>query len=156
MKSYSLYQDQLVEYYNEKVNPNWSKQVKEAQAILQEESQLQEIVRLVGIDALGPYDRLKLLSAQMIREDYLQQDAFHEIDTYASPEKMFMMLEVILKFKNRAYEAIVDGKSYKDIENLPIRERIGRFKYTPEQDIKSVMSSIHEDMMIEFDSLKKE
>jgi len=156
LKSYSLYQDQLVEYYNEKVNPNWSKQVKEAQAILQEESQLQEIVRLVGIDALGPYDRLKLLSAQMIREDYLQQDAFHEIDTYASPEKMFMMLEVILKFKNRAYEAIVDGKSYKDIENLPIRERIGRFKYTPEQDIKSVMSSIHEDMMIEFDSLKKE
>ena len=156
LKSYSLYQDQLVEYYNEKVNPNWSKQVKEAQAILQEESQLQEIVRLVGIDALGPYDRLKLLSAQMIREDYLQQDAFHEIDTYASPEKMFMMLEVILKFKNRAYEAIVDGKSYKDIENLPIRERIGRFKYTPEQDIKSVMSSIHEDMMVEFDSLKKE
>lgn len=156
LKSYSLYQDQLVEYYNEKINPNWSKQVKEAQAILQEESQLQEIVRLVGIDALGPYDRLKLLSAQMIREDYLQQDAFHEIDTYASPEKMFMMLEVILKFKNRAYEAIVDGKSYKDIENLPIRERIGRFKYTPEQDIKSVMSSIHEDMMIEFDSLKKE
>jgi len=156
LKSYSLYQDQLVEYYNEKVNPNWSKQVKEAQAILQEESQLQEIVRLVGIDALGPYDRLKLLSAQMIREDYLQQDAFHEIDTYASPEKMFMMLEVILKFKNMAYEAIVDGKSYKDIENLPIRERIGRFKYTPEQDIKSVMSSIHEDMMIEFDSLKKE
>jgi V/A-type H+-transporting ATPase subunit A len=156
LKSYSLYQDQLVEYYNEKVNPNWSKQVKEAQAILQEESQLQEIVRLVGIDALGPYDRLKLLSAQMIREDYLQQDAFHEIDTYASPEKMFMMLEVILKFKNMAYEAIVDGKSYKDIENLPIRERIGRFKYTPEQDIKSVMSSIHEDMMVEFDSLKKE
>jgi V/A-type H+-transporting ATPase subunit A len=156
LKSYSLYQDQLVEYYNEKINPNWSKQVKEAQAILQEESQLQEIVRLVGIDALGPYDRLKLLSAQMIREDYLQQDAFHEIDTYASPEKMFMMLEVILKFKNMAYEAIVDGKSYKDIENLPIRERIGRFKYTPEQDIKSVMSSIHEDMMIEFDSLKKE
>jgi V/A-type H+-transporting ATPase subunit A len=156
LKSYSLYQDQLVEYYNEKINPNWSKQVKEAQAILQEESQLQEIVRLVGIDALGPYDRLKLLSAQMIREDYLQQDAFHEIDTYASPEKMFMMLEVILKFKNMAYEAIVDGKSYKDIENLPIRERIGRFKYTPEQDIKSVMSSIHEDMMVEFDSLKKE
>jgi V/A-type H+-transporting ATPase subunit A len=156
LKSYSLYQDQLVEYYNEKVNPNWSKQVKEAQAILQEESQLQEIVRLVGIDALGPYERLKLLSAQMIREDYLQQDAFHEIDTYASPEKMFMMLEVILKFKNMAYEAIVDGKSYKDIENLPIRERIGRFKYTPEQDIKSVMSSIHEDMMVEFDSLKKE
>ncbi len=156
LKSYSLYQDQMIEYYDETVNPNWSKQVKEAQAILQEEASLQEIVRLVGIDALGPFDRLKLLSAQMIREDYLQQDAFHEIDTYASLEKQFMLMEVILKFKNMALDAINDGKSYKNIENLPIRERIGRFKYVAEKDIRKEMSSIHDDLAVEFGSLEKE
>src|SRR5690606_9926939 len=156
IKSYSLYQDQMIEYYDETVNPNWSKQVKEAQAILQEEASLQEIVRLVGIDALGPFDRLKLLSAQMIREDYLQQDAFHEIDTYASLEKQFMLMEVILKFKNMALDAINDGKSYKNIENLPIRERIGRFKYVAEKDIRKEMSSIHDDLAVEFGSLEKE
>src|SRR5690606_29524516 len=111
---------------------------------------------LVGLDALGATDRLKLLTAQMIREDYLHQNAFHPVDTYASLQKQFKLLSLILKFNELGNEAITDGKSYKNIENLSVRERIGRFKYVEEKDIDKETASIIEDMETEFSMLTKE
>ena len=156
LKSYSLYDDQMSEYFNSNVDKNWSHHVKFVMSLLQEESSLQEIVRLVGLDALGATDRLKLLTAQMIREDYLHQNAFHPVDTYASLQKQFKLLSLILKFNELGNEAITDGKSYKNIENLSVRERIGRFKYVEEKDIDKETASIIEDMETEFSMLTKE
>lgn len=156
LKSYSLYDDQMSEYFNSNVDKNWSHHVQFVMSLLQEESSLQEIVRLVGLDALGATDRLKLLTAQMIREDYLHQNAFHPVDTYASLQKQFKLLSLILKFNELGNEAITDGKSYKNIENLSVRERIGRFKYVEEKDIDKETASIIEDMETEFSMLTKE
>jgi V/A-type H+-transporting ATPase subunit A len=124
--------------------------------LLQEEASLQEIVRLVGIDALGSSDRLKLLVAQMIREDYLHQNAFHEVDTYSSLNKQFQLMKMILTFNEKGKEAIQNGIHFKQIDKLPIREKIGRFKYVKETDVNQVAQDIHLEMMQQFESLVKE
>src|SRR5690606_13072379 len=135
LKSYSLYYDDMLKFFDKSVNPNWSKQVQFVNALLQEEAALNEIVRLVGVDALSAEDRLKLLTAQLVREDYLHQNAFDAVDTYASPQKQFLLLSAILEFNKLANKALKDNKAYKDIENLPVRERIGRFKYVEESKV---------------------
>ena len=101
LRSYSLYEDVIFEHLD-KEKPGWSEQVKKTIALLQEESELEEIVRLVGIDSLSYTDRIKLLTAQMIREDYLHQNAFNEIDTYTSLDKQYLMLNVILSWSTMA------------------------------------------------------
>jgi V/A-type H+-transporting ATPase subunit A len=102
--------------------------------LLQEESELEEIVRLVGIDALGTRDRLKLETARSIREDYLHQNAFHEVDTYTSLEKQLMLLRLILKFYEMGQKAIESDIDLEKLFRLPVRESIGRFKYIPENE----------------------
>ncbi|HHY96528.1 MAG TPA: V-type ATP synthase subunit A [Acholeplasma sp.] len=156
LKSYSLYSEQMKDFFDTNVDRNWSNFVQNIMTLLQEEASLQEIVRLVGIDALGSSDRLKLLVAQMIREDYLHQNAFHEVDTYSSLNKQFQLMKMILTFNEKGKEAIQNGIHFKQIDKLPIREKIGRFKYVKETDVNQVAQDIHLEMMQQFESLVKE
>lgn len=134
LTSYSLYKERLHGWYSEHVSDKWTQTVTQIMRLLQEESELDEIVRLVGIDALGINDRLKLEAARSIREDYLHQNAFHEVDTFTSMEKQFMMLKLILAFYELGLEALQKGADLDDIIKLPVRENIGRFKYVPENE----------------------
>lgn len=133
--SYSLYADKLTEWYNENISADFVKLRKFAMAILQEEAELDEIVRLVGADALSYKDRLTMETAKSIREDYLHQNAFHEVDTYASLEKQYKMLKLIYDFNRLGQDALTREVDYADLMNLPVREKIGRAKYIPESEI---------------------
>lgn len=147
LSSYSLYVDRLNKWFDKNVNKYWSKNRADAMKLLQEEAELQEIVQLVGVDALSYSDRLKLEIARTIREDYLHQNAFHEVDTYSSLEKQFLLLRLIMLFYNRSAEAIANGADFDKIVELPVRERIGRFKYVEEKDVNEVYASIDEEML---------
>src|SRR5690554_3098168 len=154
LKSYSLYFDDMLKHFS-KEYPNWRAFVHFMNALLQEEAQLNEIVRLVGIDALSGEDRLKLLTAQIVREDYLHQNAFDAIDTYTSPGKQYALLTSIIKFNSLAVQALKEGKSFKDIENLPVKERIGRFKYVEEAKIDKELDGILTEMKDQFEHLER-
>ncbi len=136
LTSYSLYSDTVEDYMNQNISGNWKELRAEAMRLLQEEASLQEIVRLVGIDALSIKDRLILEVARSIREDFLHQNAFHEVDTYTSLNKQYRMLKLILMFYEESKKAIDSGVVFSEIENLPVRERIGRVKYADEKDMK--------------------
>ena len=136
LQSYSLYVDRLEKWFGENVAEQWIANRQEAMAVLQKESELNEIVRLVGVDALGWKDRLTLETARSIREDYLHQNAFDSVDTYTSLEKQYRMLSLILEFQNRGEEALDAGADYSKVIALPVRERIGRAKYIPEEEIR--------------------
>ena len=135
LASYSLYADRLADWYSENVGDEWLSLRSTAMRILQEEASLDEIVRLVGIDALSPDDRLTMETAKSIREDYLHQNAFHEVDTYASLAKQEKMLGAILLFHRLAGDALDKNVDIEDIIDLPVREQIGRAKYIPEEEI---------------------
>ncbi len=135
--SYSLYVDKLGEYWDEKFE-GWSKLRTEAMTLLEEEDQLKEIVRLVGIDALSKKDRMILETARSIREDFLHQNAFHEIDTYTSMKKQYKMLKVILTYHKLAMTALEEGVPFKELAEHPIREKIARMKYIPEEEIQKI------------------
>ena len=136
LSSYSLYADTVDAYFNREVAPDWSELRMEAMALLQEEASLEEIVRLIGIDALSAQDRLKLEVAKSIREDYLQQNSFHEVDTYTSLEKQYRMLKLVILFKKEAERALEAGVYLNDILNLEVRDKVARAKYIEEKDIK--------------------
>ncbi|MFO8192774.1 MAG: V-type ATP synthase subunit A [Bacillota bacterium] len=139
--SYSLYLDNVAAYFKEKVGDQWNEMRREAMRLLQEEAELEEIVRLVGVDALSPRERLTLETAKSLREDFLHQNAMHEIDTYSSLDKQFKMIELILFYHHQA-EALVDkGEIDLDLEklfSLPVRERIARIRYAPEENLKEL------------------
>ncbi len=132
LTSYSLYLDRLEPWFNKNVDPAWTDMVHKTMGMLQEESELEEIVRLVGIDALSYKDRLTLEATRSIREDYLHQNAFHEVDTYASPAKQAMMLKLILAYYDKSLSALEKGASFSKLASLAVREDIGRYKYVPE------------------------
>lgn len=136
LSSYSLYADTVDSYFNREVAPDWSELRMEAMALLQEEASLEEIVRLIGIDALSAQDRLKLEVAKSIREDYLQQNSFHEVDTYTSLEKQYRMLKLVILFKKEAERALEAGVYLNDILNLEVRDKVARAKYIEEKDLK--------------------
>ena len=139
LNSYSLYADRIGKWMDEEVASDWSELRIEAMALLQEEASLQEIVRLVGIDALSEGDRLKLEIAKSIREDYLQQNAFHEVDTYTSLNKQHKMLKLILQFKNEAERALEAGVYLDKILAMDeMRDRIARAKYISEENIANI------------------
>ena len=139
LNSYSLYADTIDAWMNEEVASDWSSLRQEAMTLLQEESGLQEIVSLVGIDALSEIDRLKLEVSKSIREDYLQQNAFHEVDTYASLDKQYKMLKLILLFRKEAERALKAGVYLNKILGLSeIRDKIARSKYVPEDNISRI------------------
>jgi V/A-type H+-transporting ATPase subunit A len=135
LNSYSLYLEKVSDWMNENIGENWTKLRIRAMAMLQEEAELQEIVRLVGYDALSEKDQLKLEIARSIREDYLQQNAFHEVDSYASFAKQYKMLQLVLSFEDLANKALEAGVYLKDILALEERDKIARAKYIPETDI---------------------
>lgn len=138
LSSYSLYLEKMGVWMNDNVAPDWSKIRTDAMALLQEEASLDEIVRLIGIDALSEKDRLKLEVAKSIREDYLQQNAFHEVDTYASLDKQYKMLKLILKFYDEAIRALEVGVYLDKILALEVRDKIARSKYIAEEEISKM------------------
>lgn len=138
LNSYSLYLTKIGDWMDENVASDWSELRTRAMALLQEESKLEEIVRLVGFDALSEEDRLKLEVAKTIREDYLMQNAFHDIDTFATLEKQHKMLSLVLKFQDEAERALKSGVYLNKILDMPIRENIARAKYIPQEEISKI------------------
>jgi len=136
LTSYSLYSDTVEDFMNKNVNPEWHDLRAEAMKLLQEEASLQEIVRLVGIDALSVKDRLVLEVTKSIREDFLHQNAFHEVDTYTSLDKQYRMLKLILLFYHESQKAIDQDVAFSEIENLPAREKIARAKFIDEKQLE--------------------
>ncbi|MCR5636423.1 MAG: V-type ATP synthase subunit A [Clostridiales bacterium] len=146
LTSYSLYTDMLGKWYNEEVAPDWMECRQRLMRLLQEEAELEEIVKLVGMDALSAPDRLKLEAARSIREDFLHQDAFHEIDTYTTLKKQHMMMKLVLSYYDLSAEALENNADIEKLVSLPIRERIGRFKYVPVDKIDSEFKNLNEDL----------
>lgn len=133
--SYSLYSDRLASWYVENVAADFNAYRTEAMKILQEEAQLDEIVRLVGMDALSPRDRLTMEAAKAVREDYLHQNAFHETDTYTSLSKQYAMIKLIIDWYRKSVSALEEGAMLGDVLKIKSRDRIGRSKYIPESEI---------------------
>ena len=152
LTSYSLYVDHLSSWYAEQVDPQWNRLRAGAMRILQEEAELEEIVRLVGMDALSWKDRLTMEVARSVREDYLHQNAFDDVDTYTSMNKQFAMLKLILLYGERGRAALDAGASLNDLLNLPVRDRIARAKYIPEEEMAR-FESIEEDLVSETSAL---
>lgn len=155
LTSYSLYDDKLEEWYADNVSDEWNSLRGELMYVLQEENQLNEIVRLVGVDALGAKDRLTMETAKSIREDYLHQNAFHEVDTYTSLDKQYKMMKLILGFYHEAVAALSDGVELNDLLKLPVREQIGRAKYIEESNLDR-LDEIARNIKKEINSLKGE
>lgn len=135
LTSYSLYAERLGEWYTDNVDEEWMKLRAKCMRILQEEAQLDEIVRLVGMDALSSENRLTMETAKSIREDYLHQNAFHEVDTFSSLRKQEYMLRLILTFDELAKDALTKNVDIEDVLELGVREQIGRAKYIPESEM---------------------
>ena len=127
LTSYSLYVDNMGKWFEENVNEHWMEDRQKLMTLLQEEAELDEIVKMVGMDALSAGDRLKMEAARSIREDFLHQNSFHEIDTYTPLDKQFRMMELVLAFYEESSEALKRGATIKNILNLEVREKIGRF-----------------------------
>lgn len=149
LTSYSLYVDTMAKWYNTTVAPDWMECRARIMHILQEEAELEEIVKLVGMDALSSPDRLKLEAARSIREDFLHQNASHETDTYTPLEKQYLMMLLVLSFFDEGMSALDKGANIDDIISMPVREKIGRFKYVENDKIKEDYDEI-------IDSLRRE
>lgn len=146
LTSYSLYLDSLGKWFDENVDEDWMKLRGRMMSILSDESKLNEMVQLVGMDALSAPDRLKMEAARSIREDFLHQDAFHEVDTFSSLKKQYMMMELVLAYYDKSIEALDAGATLNNLVSLPVREEIGRFKYTPEKDLKEKFDSVSDEL----------
>ena len=155
LSSYSLYQDKMDKYIDGEVDEDFSKNRKRSMSLLQQESGLQEVVRLVGRDALSDDDKLKLDVTKSIREDYLQQNAFHDVDTYCSLKKQDKMLDAILYNYDKSLEALSNGVELEDIEKLPVRERITRLKLISEDDLDQI-NEIRSEIDKQIDELIRE
>ena len=157
LTSYSLYVDSMGKWFDEHVADEWMQSRQKMMSLLQEESELDEIVKMVGMDALSPSDRLKMEAARSIREDFLHQNSFHEIDTYTSLRKQFLMLKLVLAFYEESQKALNDGASSGGLIKMAVRERIGRFKYTTEDKIETEYQAVLEQLAKEIaDVLGKE
>ncbi len=146
LNSYSLYLDEMETWFNENVNKEWMQLRQSLMSLLQEEASLNEIVKMVGMDALSPQDRLKMEAARSIREDFLHQNSFDEIDTYTSMQKQFYMMKLVYSYYEESREAIGAGASIEDIVALPVREDIGRYKYTTEDRIDEEFQRISQQL----------
>lgn len=144
LKSYSLYLDDMEKWFNGQVAEDWMEGRQKMMTLLQEEAELEEIVKMVGMDALSPYDRLKMEAARSIREDFLHQNSFHEVDTYTSLKKQHMMMVLVNEFFDRATDALKDGASLQKLISMPVREQIGRFKYVTEDKLDEEFKQVDE------------
>ncbi|MHC1611399.1 MAG: V-type ATP synthase subunit A [Candidatus Methanospirareceae archaeon] len=155
LRSYSLYLSDLRGWYNKPETPDFMEQREEMMAILQKESELQEIVQLVGADALPPRERGILEVARMIREDFLQQNAYHDIDSFCPLEKQYLMARIILQWYNFATELIEMGIGVEKLEGMKIRDAIARMKYVPNEEFRAKYEEIMRDMKDEFEAVKR-
>ena len=144
LKSYSLYLDDMEKWFNGQVAEDWMEGRQKMMTLLQEEAELEEIVKMVGMDALSTSDRLKMEAARSIREDFLHQNSFHEVDTYTSLKKQHMMMVLVNEFFDRATDALKDGASLQKLISMPVREQIGRFKYVTEDKLDEEFKQVDE------------
>ena len=135
LTSYSLYLDNIAGWFTKNVAEDWMSGRQEMMSLLQDEAQLNEIVQMVGMDALSAPDRLKMEAARSIREDFLHQNSFHEVDTYTSLKKQLLMMRLVLAYYDKSVEALGNGAGVQDLIKLPVREQIGRYKYTLEENL---------------------
>ena len=153
LNSYSLYRDRLEGWYGEHVDRDWSALTGRCLKTLQIESDLQEIVKLVGMDALSPEDRLTLEAAQSIREDFLQQNAFEDVDSFTQLDKQATMMRLVFTFEEKAREAVRAGADIEAVSTLPVRERIGRFKAVPYENYRAEAQDVIREMSSQLDAL---
>lgn len=142
LTSYSLYQDQIGEWMDKNISDEWSSLHHDAMLLLQQESELEEIVKLVGYDSLSAPDRLTLEAARSVREDYLQQNAFDDADTYTSNDKQYKMLKMILTFSKECRNALNSGVKVEKLFSLPVSEKIARAKYVPEDQFNAYFNDV--------------
>ncbi len=153
LNSYSLYLDEMKGWFDKNVDEDWMKIRQELMSLLQEEASLNEIVKMVGMDALSPQDRLKMEAARSIREDFLHQNSFDEIDTYTSMQKQFYMQKLVWAFYEEGVKALKEGANINEMADLAVREAIGRYKYTPEDQIEEKYNQIHDFLVREMSGL---
>ena len=153
LNSYSLYRDRLSDWFSENVSARWMELTGKCLKILQEEAELNEIVQLVGMDALSGEDRLTLEIARSVREDFLQQFAFDDVDGYTQLDKQYEMLTLVFDFEQKAAAAVAAGADIEEISNLPVREQIGRFKAVPYADYRAESEKIKQEISRQLDAL---
>lgn len=153
LRSYSLYLDNLKGYFTREVAADWMDLRTRAMALLQKEDELKETVRLVGLDALSNQDRVAMETARSLREDFLQQFAFHPIDTYASIKKQYLMLKMVLNYYDECITALKKGASLKDLTSLPVREDIAKAKYISDKEVEKEMEKINQKLKAEVNEL---
>ena len=146
LNSYSLYLDDMEKWFNGNVAEDWMEGRQKMMTLLQEEAELEEIVKMVGMDALSPNDRLKMEAARSIREDFLHQNSFHEVDTYTSLKKQHMMMKLVNAFYERSVQALSEGASLQKLISMPVREQIGRFKYVTEDALDTEFVKVDEEL----------
>ena len=157
LTSYSLYLDNMHDWFNSTVAEDWMEDRQKMMSLLTEEAALEEIVQMVGMDALSPGDRLKMEAARSIREDFLHQNSFHEVDTYTPLRKQYLMMKLVLAFYEQATEALNKGASMKELLVMNVRERIGRYKYTTTENIETEYEKIMNELSVEIaDTFGKE
>ena len=153
LTSYSLYLDSIGPWFDENVAPDWMSTRQKLMSLLQDEDSLNEIVKMVGMDALSPQDRLKMEAARSIREDFLHQNSFDEIDTYTSLGKQYNMMKLVYAFYDLGTKALDQGANINDIVKMETRERIGRYKYTVEAKVEEEYKKISDELAAEFASV---
>ena len=146
LTSYSLYLDSMGKWFDQNVSDQWMPCRQKMMSLLQDEAELDEIVKMVGMDALSAGDRLKMEAARSIREDFLHQNSFHEIDTYSSLKKQLLMMELVIAYYEQARDALSRGAKINDLIKLAVRERIGRFKYTLEDNLDHEYKDVWADL----------
>ena len=150
LNSYSLYLDDMEKWFNGNVAEDWMEGRQKMMTLLQEEAELEEIVKMVGMDALSPTDRLKMEAARSIREDFLHQNSFHEVDTYSSLQKQYLLMKLVIAFYEQSKEALDKGANIQGLIKMDVREKIGRFKYVTEdkldKEYKATMDELAADI----------
>jgi V/A-type H+-transporting ATPase subunit A len=144
LNSYSLYHDNLGEFFASEVHEEFAELRQKAIRLLQQEAELSEIVKLVGVDALSPTDRLILETSRSLREDFLHQNAFHEVDTYCSLKKCYLLLRMIMMLHEKSEELLHHGVPFREIQGMKVRERIARARYVGEQSLEQMEEILRE------------
>ncbi len=153
LTSYSLYLDDMGPWFNQHVAEDWMALRQSMMSLLQDEAELEEIVKMVGMDALSPSDRLKMEAARSIREDFLHQNSFHEVDTYTSLKKQHYMMKLVMAFYTESLAALEQGANINDLLKMDVREKIGRYKYTLETDLDTQYNAVSEALASEISNL---
>ena len=149
LTSYSLYTDSMGKWFDDNVSDQWMGYRQRLMGLLQDEAELEEIVKMVGMDALSAEDRLKMEAARSIREDFLHQNSFHEVDTYTSLRKQFLMMELVIGFYDYSLEALKEGASIQKLISMAVKKKIGRFKYTLDENIDAEYDRISKELHTE-------